>query len=207
MLLRIGSHGYLPKSFWSSGEIALKGITLVKRSVCVYTRSVCLYAHKHVYIHILIKLDIIQIKFSLTLLTVSFFQYLTIKKMAAARCALYTFTDCTSQSRVIPSQNCHFLLSYTPALQIHPTTFLLCPSIMPFFGHLQLTAQTRPVMWTDPRNSRHTHQVQGGRPSVCSSRCVALSLPYLSVCQLPGALLSAVEWSELGTCPVYVLFL
>lgn len=56
-----------------------------------------MYAHKHVYIHILIKLDIIQIKVSLTLLTVSFFQYLTIKKMATASCSLYIFTDCTSQ--------------------------------------------------------------------------------------------------------------
>lgn len=56
-------------------------------------------------------------------------------------------------------------------------------------------------MWTDRTVGAH-HQVHRGTLSVCS---FLLALPYLSVCQLPGALLSAVEWSELGTYPVYIL--
>lgn len=51
VLLRIGSHGYLPKSFQSSGEIVVKGITLVKRSVYVYTMSICLYLCTQTCIH------------------------------------------------------------------------------------------------------------------------------------------------------------
>lgn len=86
-------------------------------------------------------------------------------------------------------------------------TFILLPSSsgVPFPGHLQWAVQTWSVMWQILRTVGTCHQIPGGTLSVCSFLCTALSLPDLSVCQLPGALLSAVEWSELGTCPVYVL--
>lgn len=76
MLLTIGIRGYLPKSFQSSGEIALNGITLAKRSVHIYTVCVSVCMHKHTCVHphtYKICLDIIQIKFYLTVLTMSFF--------------------------------------------------------------------------------------------------------------------------------------
>lgn len=40
--------------------------------------------------------------------------------MAATGCAFYILTDCASWSRIIPLENCHFLLFSTPALQSHP---------------------------------------------------------------------------------------
>lgn len=97
--------------------------------------------HTSIYVYIYITKKILQIRFHLTVLTMSFFQYLIIKKMAAIQCALDSFTNCTSQCRIFTLHICRVLLfSRRPAGPSDSSSQYLAPhpSVMPFSGGLQL---------------------------------------------------------------------
>lgn len=110
------------------------------------------------YIHILIKicLDIIQIKFYLTVLTMSFF--FSISHYQETGCHWVCFiTSLTVPRRVeysVPLHNCHFLLLCTSDLHIPPTPSSVPLVCLPWAFTVGSTDMVSHV--TDAQNSRHT---------------------------------------------------
>lgn len=162
--------------------------------------SVCMHKHTCVHPHTYkICLDIIQIKFYLTVLTMSFFSISHYQEAGCHWVCFITSLTASQNGRVSPFTELPSPVTLHSDLHIHPTTFLLWYAF-PWAFTMGSTDVVSHV--TDTQNSRHLPP-DSRRNTI--SVLLSLHSPFpsdLSVCQLPGALLSAVEWSELGTCPV-----
>lgn len=137
--------------------------------------SVCMHKHTCVHPHTYkICLDIIQIKFYLTVLTMSFFFNISLSRSWLLLGVLHYVTNCLPEWKGQSLYRAAFSCYAAP----QTFTFILLPSSsgMPFPGHLQWAVQTWSVMWQILRTVGTCHQIPGGTLSVCSFLCTALSL-------------------------------
>lgn len=145
-----------------------------------------MFIYTQTYIFIKLKSwDTIQIQFYPAVLTMSFFQYLIIKKMATAQVCFDTFTSFKAQSEWL------LYISYsTPSPSNSPSLPLSPSSIMPFSG-VTVGSPGLVVSRVTDTQTRGTDS----RASMLSSVQPCPSPPCSQLCS---------ECSELGTYPRHV---